>query len=181
MPGTIWTELTDLRAVLMWGYKQKPKLIPEPPTIYIRQKPDPKNLFLTREQYSALVAACVTPHIRLYVILALTTAGRLGAILDLTWDRVDFDLGQIDLYDPTQERNAKGRALVPMNNSARAALLDAKQAALSNHVVEWNAKKVSSINWRQSNRPAARLPPECQNMHDLTLEPTPRPAQRRAR
>ncbi len=31
------------------------------------------------------------------ILLMLTTAGRVGAILDLTWDRVDFDRAQIDL------------------------------------------------------------------------------------
>ena len=33
----------------------------------------------------------------LEIILMLSTAGRLGAILDLTWDRVDFTRDQIRL------------------------------------------------------------------------------------
>lgn len=143
--GTIWTELTDLRAILMWGYKHKPKLVAEPPTIHIRQKPDPKNLFVTREQFAVLLDKCTTPHVKLFMILAITTAGRSGAILDLKWDRIDFGIATIDLYDPEVERNSKGRALVPMNNTARAALWDAKQSALTDYVVEWNARKVGSI------------------------------------
>jgi integrase len=34
----------------------------------------------------------VTPHVRLYIVLVYHTAARHGAILDLTWDRADFDL-----------------------------------------------------------------------------------------
>lgn len=144
-PGTIWTELTDLRAILMWGWKHKPKLIAEPPTIHIRQKPDPKNLFVTRDQFAELLDKCATPHVKLFMILAITTAGRSGAILDLTWSRINFEIATIDLYDPLQERNSKGRALVPMNKTARAALWDAKQSSLSDYVIEWNSRKVGSI------------------------------------
>ena len=68
-----------------------------------------------------------------------------ASALDLKWDRIDFDARTIDLYDPAQARNAKGRALVPMNNSAAAALQEAKAAALSDYVIEWNADRVRSV------------------------------------
>lgn len=73
------------------------------------------------------------------------TAGRRNALLDLTWDRVDFERGTIDLYDPSQARTAKGRAAVPMNGMLRAALLEAKEGALTPYVIEWAGKRVGSI------------------------------------
>jgi integrase len=74
----------------------------------------------------------------------LTTAGRVSAILDLTWDRVDLDRGQVNLRkDMLGPR--KGRAIVPINNTLRAALTQARQAALTSWVVEWAGGPVKSI------------------------------------
>ena len=42
-------------------------------------------------EYERMLAKAETPHIRLFIILALSTAGRMTAILELTWDRVDFE------------------------------------------------------------------------------------------
>ncbi|WP_296765023.1 site-specific integrase [Sediminimonas sp.] len=78
------------------------------------------------------------------VILLLATGARVGAVLDLTWDRVDFDRGVIDLR-LTDGLTRKGRAVVPMNRMARAALESAYPARLTDHVVEWGGKRVRSI------------------------------------
>ena len=74
----------------------------------------------------------------------LSTAGRVGAILELTWDRVDFERGEINLkVDQVGPR--KGRATNPMNAGARAALQTAKAGSLTEYVIEWNGKPVKSI------------------------------------
>ena len=88
-------------------------------------------------------AARPIPHLYLFVVLAYTTAGRASAILELTWDRVDFDSGIIRLG--TGEKRMKGRATVPMTDSARAALLEAREAAISDYVVEYGGRRVMSV------------------------------------
>src|SRR5262249_40423315 len=88
-------------------------------------------------------AAKKVPHMHLFVVLAYSTAGRAGAILDLTWNRVDFERGQIRLG--TGEKRAKGRATVPMTDGARAALVDARKAALTDHVIEYSGRRVHII------------------------------------
>lgn len=84
------------------------------------------------------------PHIRLAILLMLTTAGRVGAILDLTWDRVDLHRGQINLRRD-QLGPRKGRAIVPINATLRAALEASKEGRLSENVVEWAGGPVRSI------------------------------------
>lgn len=142
-PGTIWTELNHLRIVTNWA--RKVRLITEPTAIELPRKPPPRDKRLTRAEARALIDAAEPGHIRLAIVLMLTTAARSGAILDLTWDRVDFERGQIMYADPEDDAHRKGRATVPMNNLARTELEAAQKVALSEYVVEWAGRKVGSI------------------------------------
>lgn len=140
--GTVHTELGHLRSTLTWAAKIG--AIDRAPHIFRPNKPAPKDRYLTAAEIDGLLQADCEPHIKLAIHLMLSTAGRIGALLELTWDRVDFDRGQIDLrLDATGPR--KGRAVVPMNPTLRSALLTAKEAALSDHVIEWAGEQVKSI------------------------------------
>lgn len=140
--GTVWTELGHLRIVCRWA--EKSQLIDRAPNIELPQKPAPKDRHLTDAEIAKLIDADAEPHIRIAILLMLTTAGRVGAILELTWDRVDFDRNQINLrVDSSGPR--KGRAVVPMNSTLRAALSVASDAAMTDYVVEWAGGPVKSI------------------------------------
>ncbi len=140
--GSIYTELGHLRTALTWAVKAR--LVTQAPAIDRPQKPAPKERYLTGAEIDKLLAAKCEPHIRLAIILMLTTAGRVGAVLDLTWDRVDFERGRVNLRSSATGPR-KGRAIVPMNGTLRAALTSAHEAALSDYVVEWNGGPVKSI------------------------------------
>ena len=141
--GTIWTELNHLRIVLTWAHARG--LIAFKPYVELPPKPDPKNRHLTRAEAASLLAAPAAPHIALFIRLALTTAARTQALLDLTWDRVDFERETITLHDASDMTKRKGRATVPMNGTSRAALLAARKGAVSEYVIEWAGRKVGSI------------------------------------
>ena len=51
------------------------------------------------------------PHIKLFIIIAMTTGARKGAVLDLTWDRVDMDGGVIDFHNPEMFITKKKRSV----------------------------------------------------------------------
>ncbi|RUS63654.1 site-specific integrase [Pseudorhodobacter sp. E13] len=141
-PGTVWTELSHLRIALNWAVKQR--LVEYTPPIERPTPPAPKDRYLTHAEIDRLLATKMEPHIRLAIILMLSTAARVTAVLELTWDRVDLDRGQIDLRkNATGPR--KGRAVVPINAGLRDALQEAQQAALSDHVIEWAGGPVKSI------------------------------------
>ncbi|WP_408607910.1 tyrosine-type recombinase/integrase [Albibacillus kandeliae] len=140
--GTVHTELGHLRSAMKYG--ERTKMTDRAPHIWRPEKPAPKERFLTREEIWRLLTSCGSPHIELAVTLLLGTAGRVGAILDLEWHRVDFERSQINLrLDDSKTR--KGRAVVPMNGMTRAALQTARDAALSDYVVEYGGERVKSI------------------------------------
>lgn len=142
--NTLLTELGHLRMVLKWA--EKMTLIARAPHIERPAKPKlVKEKHLTKAEARALIVNAIMPHIRLYIILALTTGARNRAILQLTWDRIDFDRGRIDLRNPALTMPHKGRAIVPMTNTARAALLGAQPGALTEHVIERGGEAVQSI------------------------------------
>ncbi|OWV64275.1 integrase [Mameliella alba] len=140
--GSAHTELGHLRSALRWAAKVR--VIDRAPYIELPPKPDSNVRPLTDAQIRALLDGCGSPHVRLAVILLLTTGARVGAVLDLEWSRIDFDRGVIDLRLPDGVTR-KGRAVVPMNRMARAALESAYPARLTDHVVEWAGKRIKSI------------------------------------
>lgn len=151
--GTIHTELGHLRTVLVWAVKNR--LITFAPEIARPAKPAPKDRHLTKDEAKRIIAAATQPHVKLAMHLMLATAARITAILELTWDRVDFERGLIYLRDPEDATRRKGRATVPMNRTLRRVLDDAQMGALSDYVVEWGGEQVKSI--KRSVSTAARL------------------------
>lgn len=145
---TIWTELLFLRTVMNWAAENK--LIEKAPKVFVPSKGAPRNVLITEEEAWRLIDACVMPHMRLFVIVALCATARKGAILELTWDRVDFERGVVD-FNRHEERDIldsgyqKGRSVVPMNNLLRAALSEAKTGARTKFVIEWNGQQVKDI------------------------------------
>lgn len=140
--GTIRTEMNCLRATVKWAEKRG--LINAAPHIELPRMPQPRDRYLTRAEASALINAAVDPHIRLAILLMLTTAGRIGALLELTWDRVDLERRVIKLAK-NDIGPKKGRATVPVNDTLIAALQTAQASSVSPFVVEWGGRQVGSI------------------------------------
>jgi len=107
------------------------------------QAPTPRERYLTVDEIHHLLGAASAPHIKLALQLLLGTAGRVGAVLELTLDRIDFERGVINLRKPSAATR-KGRSIVPMNGGLRASLATAKEAVLSDYVVGYSGKKVGS-------------------------------------
>lgn len=141
--GTIHTELGHLRTVVVWAERRR--LIQRAPDIDRPQKPEPKDRHLTRSEVQRILAACTLPHVRLVIHLMTGTAARIAAILDLTWDRVDFERRLIHLRNPDDTSRRKGRAVVPMTDTLFAALNVARNEAMTDYVVEWAGEKVISV------------------------------------
>lgn len=140
-PGTVLREIGVLRAALGWAAESQ--WIAAVPVISSPVKaPKPRDRWLTREEARALLAACQEPHLRAFTALALFTAARSGAILELVWEQVDFDAGLIDYGDG---HGNKRRSVVPINDELRKTLLISKELACTAHVIERHGKRVTAI------------------------------------
>ena len=135
--GTIIKDLGVLKAALNWAGKGAAAVWDMP------SAPPPRDRYLTKDEVDRLLEAAELPHIRLFILLAYSTAGRASAVMELTWDRVDLDRKQIRLAKGDGRR--KGRATVPMNDRLLAALTEAHKARTCEHVVEWGGGPVKSV------------------------------------
>lgn len=150
-PSTVHTELVRLRASLAWGVKAD--LIPKAPLDYIPTPSAPRDRVLSRHEVERLIEAAKEysdPHVYLFIVLAFNTGARHRAILDLTWDRVDFASGIINYdddlpKDPLAKSWRKGRATVLMSKAARVALWDAWRGRQTSHVIEHGGNRLTTI------------------------------------
>lgn len=105
----------------------------------------PRERYLTREEAARLLRACKSPHMRLFVRLGLYTGARPGAILDLTWDRVDFVNRRISFIRPSRYTGNKKRAVVPMGGALLRAMRFAHRKAKTKSVIEYDKAPVLSV------------------------------------
>lgn len=141
MDATIRKEIEVVRAGLNFN-KQGVTAVFELPA-----QPPPKERFLTPVEARSLSrAARPFPHIRAFIVLSLSTAARSAALLDLTWDRVDFTRGTITLaLGEAADGKRKKRATLPMTPRARRYLRVLYEARTCNHVIEWGGHRVLSV------------------------------------
>lgn len=139
-PATVRKELEVVRAAV--NFSKIPGAVFELPP-----QPRPKSRFLSKDEARSLIRASrKVPHIRAFIVLSLTTAARQSALLELTWDRVDFRQGRITLsLGDSLDETRKRRASLPMNRRARMYLEALKRASTSDYVIDWGGHQVVSV------------------------------------
>jgi len=139
--GSILRRLGVLKAALRYAAGNR-WIEPIPPLRMPVGHPPPRDIWLTREQVGTLIDTAHSPHLKLFIKLAVSTAARSGALLDLKWEQVNMESRIIDFG---RGWGNKRRAIVPMNDDVYEALLTAQTLAQTNHVIEYNGKPVKSI------------------------------------
>lgn len=136
-------ELMQLSTAL--GYGATSGKIAHRPAIWLPATPERRIRHLSQTEFERFYGAVVAEHARLYVLIGLFTVARPGAILSLTWDRVDFMRRQIDFTTPGQVRTAKRRSVVAIGDSLLAALQRAYAGRTCEFVIERGGRQVASI------------------------------------
>ncbi|MBI1207476.1 MAG: tyrosine-type recombinase/integrase [Azospirillum sp.] len=148
--ATVNRELMVLRAAIRAVWRSgKLARLPGFPTVNAAPGRDET---MSRAEVDRLLAAAddALPHLRLFTYLAIFTAARAGALLELTWDQIDFAHGRIQLNPPGRVQTAKGRAIVPIAGRLAPVLAEARAAAeqagtLALPLVHWRGRAVKSV------------------------------------
>ena len=148
--GTIARELSTLSAALRHAVREQ--RMKYAPVIKLPKPGPPRQRWLTPLEARALLRECGAPHLRLFVLLALYTAARRGAILALTWFQVDLMHATIDLNAPDAPETNKRRPRVPIDRVLLAHLKAASKRKTSGSVVEYAGEGMASV--RRSFRAA---------------------------
>lgn len=122
--ATVRRELTVLSAALNHAVSNG-RLTLAPKIIMPPQSPC-KTRYLERDEIERLLQQCAEPHMKLFVLLALNTGARKGALLDLRWPQIDFVNRIIHLNPEGRAQTNKRRAIVPINDRLYEALKEAQ-------------------------------------------------------
>ena len=147
-PQTVHTELIRLRHCLRWAFDNN--LIAKPIKVWTPSRGKGRQLAMSFAEAKAILDQAGDPHIRLFILLAMTTGARHRAILDLTWDRVNWETNSVD-YDVREDANPmhknykKGRANAPFGAMVRDALLQAYRGRQTDHVIEHGGRRLKSV------------------------------------
>lgn len=134
--NTVRGEIAVLRSAINWNDPHNKAIFELPPS------DPPKDHFITKQEYKAMLSKC-DGHLELFIIVALHTGARSNAILDLTWDRVNFEKKYINFAKGAQTN--KRRALVPMNQVLLKYLNEAHRGRTCDYIIEYGGKKVLSV------------------------------------
>lgn len=144
-PSTVRKELAALVACLNWHSspeRGKKALLArrDVPAIRLPDEAAPRDRWLTTAEIGALFAAAVSEgrmsRGERFLWLALETAARKQAILDLTWDRVDFETKMIHYAVPGRKQTKKRRPSVPISDALLPVLKRMKREAISERVMD---------------------------------------------
>jgi len=129
--GTIIREIVTLRAALKWA-KAEDWIEDVPDLPMPVSAPPPRDRWLTKDEVRKLLANAMAFHIKLFILLALKTAARRGAILDLCWSQIDMETRRIDYG---RGHGNKNRSVVPIDDQLYEALTTAKELACGEYVM----------------------------------------------
>lgn len=171
---TIRREIATLMAALNFCATPPMRLIPKA-NIEVVKMPsagDPRDRWLRMEEVQRLLKGAATmrrqgrgggrmTRAERFLWIALETAARKQAILDLTWDRVDFETNVIHFNVPGRVKTKKRRADVSISSALRPVLLRAYEErtgdlVLDNKAAVWKSIQVASIKAGFSDQPIVR-------------------------
>jgi len=141
--GTIARELSVLKAALRRYWQRG--LIISPPYVPSLPPPPPRQRFLRANEAARLIEACELPHLRLFVLIALHTLQRPGAVLGLRTEQVYLLQNRIDFLPPGQQQSHKRKPVVPITRTLLPHLERAVKHSVSGYVIEHQGERVLSV------------------------------------
>ena len=128
--GTMRRELGILQASLNHAFKER-RLNQQIP-VELPSKTPPKERWLTKEEAARLIKAAALARVAkhylpLYIKIALYTARRKEAILNLRWSQIDFQNNTIDFRRRGESETNKRRGIIPIPKALLPDLIQASK------------------------------------------------------
>lgn len=137
-------ELSVLSAAL--EYCRNEEIIDLPsPVRFENHKPEVRERWLTQDEIDCLIENCDEGFTKLWTLIAVSTAARSGAILDLETNRVDIENDIIDFRNPKLTCRHKPRAAIKIPSKLKPYLIDAINKSRSGYIIEKNGRKLKAI------------------------------------
>jgi len=141
--ATIARELAVLRVSL--SNARKRGVLTSAPFVRGLPPPPPRQRFLKANEVLRLLDACTEPYLHLYVLIAMHTLQRPGAILGLTVKQVQLETRRIDFLPDGVVQSHKRKPVVPITRTLLPHLERAVGQSRSGYVIEYNGESVLSI------------------------------------
>jgi integrase len=144
--GTAAKELSTLRAAI--NYCVKNGHLSVAPFVQMPPKTPGRNRWLTRSEAARLLNASRRsgPHLGLFILIALYTGARHGAILGLRWDdQIDLERGRIDFNEPGRPVTNKRRPIIPVPRQLLWFLRAVRRRSDSPRVISYQGGGVRSV------------------------------------
>ena len=120
------------------------------PHVALVAEAEPREMVATIQEVAALFrVAGDLDHFRAYMVLALGTAARPAAILQLKASQVDIESRIINLNQPGRRQTKKRRPAVPICDT----LLPFLASAPAGHLVQWTPKPPAGTQRRREAQP----------------------------
>jgi integrase len=154
--NSIRRELSDLRAAL--NHQVYEGRLETAPKFRMPPKDPPKDRWLTVTEAAALYTAADAHWLRLFIDIALRTAQRKGAIMELQWEQVKFDEKLIYFNPSGRRQTIKRRAIVPMSAGLYGILRheSKRKSRKTNYVIESNWGPIRGGSMLKSFRAAGK-------------------------
>ena len=146
--ATASKELSVLRAAGNWGVKNG--YLASAPFVELPPRQPGKDRWLSRNEIARLLWESRRHeksrlHLPLFILIAVNTGARRGAILGLKWSQVDLVKGRIDFNEPGRRRTNKQRPIIPIPRGLRWFLAKAHTRANSPYVIAYDGEQLKAI------------------------------------
>ncbi|MGB0844511.1 MAG: tyrosine-type recombinase/integrase [Alphaproteobacteria bacterium] len=145
---TIDRELSVLLAAINWAKDDDVQLLKsDVPSFKLKTEKRKRTVYLEKDDTKKLLEGLLSEplHLRIAVLLAITTAARKGAILSLTKDKVLWSSDKIDYRAAEDGKKRKGRSVVKIPEVIKPLLRQACEQSQSGFIVEKNGKPCRDI------------------------------------
>ena len=145
--STISRELSDLKAALSWAHNPRGgALLDNPPDkVWFNVKSGVRRTIATNENLRAIAEAL--PEYPKFLsdafYISIASAQRVAAVLDLSVDRVQWDINHIDFKNPNLKGKRKGRSTTLIPEELKPLLKKCCEESQSGLVIERNSLAVS--------------------------------------